>query len=338
MSVLPLSFIILAFAFAFFSPGCAPVIAAHAPIILFHDDVSGHGQGPTMVVIPAGTFYMGSREEESGREENEGPRHKVTFDKPFAIGQTEVTVAQFRQFILATGYATTADLKGGSFLRDPQTGNWGLQRVNWQYDQRGVLSREDNPVVHVSWHDASAYTRWLSEVTGKHYRLPSEAELEYVNRAGTQTVNWWGDQAPTEKVANLRGALDGSPEDPTFIPTRIEQQYLDPDGSRPDSFENYGDGYWGLAPVASYKPNSFGLYDTTGNVWEWGEDCWHVDYEFAPEDGTAWDDHDACLFRVARGASWYCQPIQVRAANRWWRYPHYRNMYIGFRIARDLDS
>ncbi len=283
---------------------------------------------------------MGSPDNETGRYENEGPLHPVTLPGPYLLGKTEVTVGQFRRFIENTGYRTDAEKAHGSFLRDARSGQWRLVRgVNWRHDHTGAPAADDMPVVHVSWRDAQAYVQWLSAQTGHTYRLPSEAELEYANRAGTQTRFWWGDGSPQLLVANLRGEIDLSAFPAKLRqPTPGEYNYVVHDGPTELYFENYGDGHTGAAPVGSFAPNPFGLYDTTGNVWEWTQDCWHDDYTGAPTDGSAWTfrNKGQCRTRVLRGGSWYCFPRHLRSANRYSESLDFRNMYIGFRVARDL--
>ena len=135
----------------------------------------------------------------------------------------------------------------------------------------------------MSWDDAKAYVAWLSKLTGKSYRLLSEAEYEYATRAGTQTAYPWGN-AIGENNANCNGC-----------------------GSQWDNRQT--------APVGSFAPNQFGLYDMVGNVWEWTEDCYHDSYGGAPSDGAAWTSGD-CSRRVLRGGAWYNTPDFLRSAHR----------------------
>lgn len=307
----------------------------------FHQDaLADGGLAPKIVLLPAGQFMMGSPEDEPGRYVDEGPLHQVDISQPFYMGLTEVTVGQFRQFVSATGYQTDAESVSGSFIRDPETenGRWHLREdVNWRFDHEGRPSRDDNPVVHVTWNDAQAYLKWLSAETGKTYRLPSEAELEYTNRAGSRGLYWWGNDTPPNKLVNIRGDQDKSVANPlTWERTTIEYQYALAEGDTPLIFDDYGDGFHGLAPVGSFSPNPFGLHDTAGNVWEWVQDCWHKNYLDAPQDGSAWPEVEQCEYRVVRGGSYYCFPRHMRSANRWQRYYKFRNMYVGFRVARDL--
>lgn len=315
-------------------PDLAPSYAAGAR---FNEVLKSGGVGPEMVVVPGGKFMMGSPSSEEGRYPDESPQHAVQFDKVFALGQTEVTVAQFRAFVEATGYITTAEKLQGSMFRDPESGHWQMRDgLNWRVDQSGNPSKDDYPVVHVSWDDAQAYVKWLGAETGQSYRLPSEAELEYANRAGTATAYWWGDSVPKQKVGNLRGEGDLVLMAAMIRkPTHEELDYIGKEGYTPETFYGYNDGFGTLAPVGSFAANPFGLKDTTGNVWEWTQDCYHDSYEGAPQDGTARRD-GACGQRVLRGGSWYCFPRHARSANRWSERPFFRNMYVGFRVARDL--
>jgi formylglycine-generating enzyme required for sulfatase activity len=163
--------------------------------------------------------------------------------------------------------------------------------------------RGEQPLIFVSWDDAQQYVAWLSKITDKPYRLLSESEYEYAARAGTTTAYPWG-QDIGKNNANCISC--GS-------------QW---DGRQP-------------APVGSFSPNEFGLYDMVGNVWEWVQDCYHINYKEAPTDGSAWIDGD-CGNRVVRGGSWYAAPDKLRSANRSGTTSVYRDNLLGFRIARTL--
>ena len=156
-----------------------------------------------------------------------------------------------------------------------------------------------------SWQDAVDYAKWLSEQTGKRYRFPTEAEWEYVARAGSETVYWWGNDIG-KGMANCGGC---------------ESQW--------DNTQT--------APVGSFDPNGFGVSDTAGNVWEWVEDCWHKNYKGAPGDGSAWLEGDGgdCGRRVIRGGSWTGVPEGLRSSYRGWNTAVHRNFNIGFRLAQD---
>ncbi len=281
--------------------------------------LSANASGPQMVVIPAGSFAMGSPENERDRVANESPQHRVTFERGFALARTEITVGEFERFVRMTGYRTDAEKMGDSTIYDEDTGRMELRPVNWRMDYSGARAADDLPVIHVSWNDALAYAAWLAEMTGRHYRLPSEAEFEYVLRAGTSGRYWWGDGEPDTAVENLAGERDDSPS------RRRWNEY----------FRRYEDGYWGPAPVASYPANPFGVHDINGNVKEWTLDCWHDTYVRAPVDGSAWDN-PGCTSRVVRGADWSSTPSLSRSALRVTTSPATRSARVGFRVVREL--
>lgn len=282
--------------------------------------VSGAVWTPESVIVTAGSFMMGSVAREEGRKDHEGPEHRVTFRRGFAIGRTEVTVAQFREFAERSGYRTDAEKLGSSRVYDHRSGRLSqTDGVDWELDYQGSEAKDDHPVVHVSWNDAQAYTLWLAQGTGKPYRLPSEAEFEYALRGGRSGRYWWGAGSPGRRVENLTGQGDHS---------RSEREWS-------TFFENYSDGFWGPAPVASFESNPFGLHDIGGNVGEWVLDCWHDTYLRAPTDGSAWVN-PGCKLRVIRGGNWASSPLQSRSAYRVSAKPDYSGARIGFRIARDL--
>lgn len=239
---------------------------------------------PRMVVVPAGRFIRSSPETEEGRRDSEGPRRVVSIES-FAVGVYEVTFEEWDACAWAGGC-------GGAI---PEDEGWG---------------RADRPVIHVDWEDAQAYVSWLSKTTGQEYRLLSEAEWEYVARAGTETARYWGES----ETAQCRYA-NGDDDDLSC-----------------------SDGYENTAPVGSFQPNGFGLHDVLGNVWEWTEDCWVEDYSDAANDGSAKrSDSDDCSSRVMRGGSWGNSASFLRSANRGWPLPGRENHpRIGFRVARSV--
>jgi formylglycine-generating enzyme required for sulfatase activity len=234
---------------------------------------------PQMININPGTFMMGSTDKEAGHTDDESPQHQVTFTRPFAIGKYEVTVKEYAQFAEVTRRK--------------------LPDIN---DKQG---NDKLPVTYVSFADAQAYAAWLSQQTGKAYRLPSEAEWEYAARAGSNTAYWWGDS-----IGKNHAVCNGC-------------------GSQWDGKQT--------APVGSLKANKFGLYDTAGNVWEFTQDCWHNNYDQAPTDGSAWLEANSgeCGRRVVRGGSWINFPRNLRSAFRV-RNVNVANNYTGFRVARAL--
>ena len=229
---------------------------------------------PEMVAVPAGSFMMGSPEAAA-----EMPIHRVTIAEPLAVGKYEVTFAEWD--------ACVAD--GGCYGHRPDDKGWG---------------RENRPVMNVSWNHAQTYVMWLSENTGKTYRLLSEAEWEYVARAGSGTRKYsWGNEVGRNR-ANC---------------TKCWSRW---DGKQ-------------TAPVGSFAANAFGLHDVHGNVWEWGQDCWNGTYAGAPADGSAREQGD-CNSRVLRGGSWGNDPWFLRSAGRNGLTTGYRSDGIGVRVARRL--
>lgn len=288
---------------------------------LFQDYLEGmDAYGPVMVVMPTGSFMMGSPENEDGRVGNEGPRFRVTFERGFALSRNEITVAQFRRFVEDTGYETDAERAGASRIYMAVSGRVSeRRRVTWRDDYLGEPADDEEPVIHVSWNDANAYAEWLAEQTDRPYRLPTEAEFEYALRAGSQTPYWWGEGSPDEPLENVTGDGDEF---------RDQRQWT-------SAFRRYTDGFWGPAPVGSLQANPFRLFDMGGNVMEWVADCWHDSYVRAPDDGSAWVN-PGCERRVIRGASWSSTPAMSRSALRLSSRPEVTDARVGFRVARDL--
>jgi formylglycine-generating enzyme required for sulfatase activity len=275
---------------------------------------------PESVIILAGSFLMGSLPSEQGRAENEGPRHRVTFRRGFAIGLREVSVGEFRAFVSNTGYRTTAEREGHSIVYDHYSGRLAEKDgVNWNHAYEGAAAKANDPVIHVSWNDAQAYVAWLASGTGKAYRLPTESEFEFAQRGGSSTRYWWGDGAPATVLENLSGEKDVS---------RARRHWS-------VAFAGYADKFWGPAPVGSFSPNPYGLFDIGGNVGEWVMDCWHDTYIRAPLDGEAWIN-PGCDQRVIRGGYWASSPDQTRSASRLFSKPNYHDGRTGFRVAKDL--
>ena len=265
--------------------------------------------GAPMVLVPAGEFTMGS----SDGENDEKPVHRVSLDA-FYLDKYEVTNKLFQKFSRETGYETTAEKEGKAYGYT-SSGEWKeISGANWRKPEGGetvfVSNRDEHPVVSMSWYDAEAYCRWAGK------RLPTEAEFEYANRGGTQTTYWWGDSNPgSRRVANI----------------------ADEAGKRQFSgwsiMAGYDDGYVRTAPVGSFDPNPFGLYDTTGNVWEWTADWYGKDYyERSPSRNPTGPSHGE--YRVLRGGSWSNEPGYVRSADRGRSQPMNRSAAYGFRCAK----
>jgi formylglycine-generating enzyme required for sulfatase activity len=276
---------------------------------------------PEMVVVPAGSFMMGSPVNEEGRTSEEDPVHKVTIAKPFAVGRFEVTFEEWD--------ACVAD---GGCQHKPGDEGWG---------------RGKRPVINVSWNDITMeYLPWLRGKTGKTYRLLSEAEWEYAARAGSTTRFHFGDDE--KELCTYGNVLDQTAnEGIKMSPLAIETiNKILP--VRPEFTVNAScrDGYVNTALVGSFNPNQFGLYDMHGNVSELVQDCWWHSYSrwpidrspFTSVDGSAFTSGD-CRYRVERSGSWASFPRYVRSAYRWGFgiAPSHRNRFRGFRVARTLD-
>jgi formylglycine-generating enzyme required for sulfatase activity len=282
------------------------------------------GNAPEIVIIAAGSFLMGAKSRSDDATDHEKPRHRVTIEQGFGLGVREVTVAEFRLFIEHSGYRTAAERSGSSSIYDETAGRLSNRKgVDWEYGYAGQKSAPEMPVLHVSVKDAQAYAQWLARETGKGYRLPTEAEYEYVARAGGNGTYWWGEGSPGKKVENLTGERDYSPS---------KRQWT-------THFKRYGDGHWGPAPAGSLVDDELvhpmGVYDIAGNVAEWTADCWHQNYIQAPVDGSAWVN-PGCNRYVARGGYWASAPEHSRAAYRVSAKSETHGPVVGIRIARDL--
>ena len=220
---------------------------------------------PEMVTIPAGSFFMGSEDVDSLGQKNEKPQHRVQVQS-FALGKYEVTQEEWK----------------------------AVMGANPSYFKGTKL-----PVENVSWDDAQLFVKKLSQKTGKNYRLPSEAEWEYVARGGSSTLYPWGNDA-------------SELSDYAWFSQNARAVTL---------------------LVGLKKPNSFGIYDMSGNVWEWTQDCWNESYIGAPADGSTWTTGD-CSRRVVRGGSWANSPRNVRTASRDRYFATIRDNVGGFRVAR----
>lgn len=255
---------------------------------------------PEMVSVAPGKFMMGDI---SGvGEMTERPAHTVHIKSPFEIGIYEVTFDEYDLFAAATGRVK------------PNSQGWG---------------RGDRPVINVSWEDAVAYAQWLSERTGLKYRLPSEAEWEYAARATTMTPRFW-DATRAEKTDRACGYAN--------IFDLKNKSVVNSSYSLPWEPFQCEDDFPFTAPVGSFKPNKWGLYDMLGNVWEWTQDCYAESYEGAPRDGSSreMDIENGCARRVLRGGSWGYEPRAIRSAFRAGNTSKDRGGNIGFRLARTL--
>ncbi|MGC9526182.1 MAG: formylglycine-generating enzyme family protein [Limnospira sp.] len=268
----------------------------------FFSESLGENIAVEMILIPGGTFLMGSPETEAGRGVTEGPQHEVNV-APFFMSRYAITQKQWRAI---------ANLPKLAIELDPD---------------RSQYNGENRPAEWVTWFDAIEFCARLSQLTNRTYRLPSEAEWEYACRAGTATPFYYGETITTD-IVNFYGDFS--------------------DGEAPKGVVRKG-----TAPVGSFPPNAFGLYDTHGNVWEWCADPWNNDYQGAPKNGRVWDEEKSGdryqdylvylndliadnRFRVLRGGSWDVQLQDCRSAIRLRNIPTGRSNY-GFRICCDID-
>ena len=260
-------------------PNVTALTAAQERALKAGDSFKEGADCPEMIVVPAGRFMMGSPAGQG--DDDERPQHEVTIAKPFAVAKFALTFDEW-----------DACAAHGDCASRVSDNGWGRGR---------------RPAINVSWDDAQTYVRWLSRITGKEYRLLSEAEYECAARAGSETKYPWGDDIKlnSKPMANCDGC-----------------------GSQWDNKQT--------APVGSFAANQFGLYDMVGNVWELTEDCWNPNYyDGAPADGSPWTS-GYCSRRVVRGGSWFTYPDRLRSANRNGDSPDVRNTYLGFRVARTL--
>ena len=287
------------------------------------------GSDKGMIQLPGGTFLMGTEDDEGFPEDGEGPVRDVVVD-PFLIDATTVTNSQFRDFIRATGYKTEAEKFGWSFvfylflpdevinsdpMRAAQTPWWiAMQGADWQHPEgpgSTILTRMNHPVTHVSWNDAMAYCAWAGK------RLPTEAEWEYAARGGLEQKKFpWGDEL-TPNGKHMCNVWQG--EFPIL--------------------NTKDDGFAGTAPVNSFEPNGFGLFNVSGNVWEWCVDWFSPDYHRMTDRNNP-VNLSKSAGKVMRGGSYLCHKSycnRYRVAARTMNTPDSSTGNIGFRCVRDVS-
>ena len=294
--------------------------------------------GMKFVRVPAGEFSMGSDATPQdlathfptydlarlGKIDDEAPAHRVRITHDFYLGQHEVTVAQFRQFVERSGYIpeSIADHTGGyGYNRDYDPDKtvrgdaFEGRDPKYSWANPGFTQGEDEPVVNVSWNDAVAMTKWLSAQEGRHYRLPTEAEWEYVCRAGSNTLFPNGDDpAGLPAIANTFD-LDAAVNWPRW------QAYALP----------AHDGYAFTSPVGRFAPNAFGVYDMLGNVWEWVSDWYGADtYGHSPLADPQGPPSGSRYVR--RGGAWHSWSLYARCGFRNWNLPESRYTLLGMRL------
>lgn len=341
----------LALAIAVFASHCVFAASADKLPIEVNDST-----GQTYRLIESGQFEMGSRDTGGFRkdhtqfnETDNNTRHPVILSQPFYLATKEVTVGQFRKFVEATKYLTTAEQSSSGIVGWlPVNDDRGRVKSSFTADaaftwqRTGFVQDDSHPVVGISYHDAKAYCEWLNKQDGEHYRLPTEAEWEYACRAGTETYFSFGDdyRDTIHQHANIANTeLEGE-----FPERAILQWLIDVDSRNSDGFAF-------TAPVGTYLANPWGLHDMHGNVWEWCEDR-YVDtyYDQFKSQGHAqlrkraidplcmeqWNEHGQ--WQVIRGGSWFVSPQQSRCAVRGVFNAKDAACYVGFRVARDIPE
>ncbi len=257
----------------------------------FSDQLKDGSFGPEMVVIPAGSFRMGDIQ--GGGDSDEKPVHRVSINK-FAMGKFEVTNAQFVKFLNAVKRRGNDNEPWFETKAEDSDSHITGSVGNFKVE----TGYDDHPMIEVSWYGATAYAKWLSDQTGETYRLPTEAEWEYAARAGTETKYWWGND--------------------------IGKNNANCDSGCGDNFEY-------TSPVGAFDANKFGLYDTSGNIWEWTCSEFTDKYNGKEKQCVT----SASRF-VLRGGSWGNTPWNVRSAYRDRVEPTYRLEFYGFRLVRLL--
>ncbi len=241
------------------------------------------------------------------------PVHEVCVDD-FYMGKYEVTVGEFRKFVNEAGYRTEAEWQDGCHS---WVGKGEKKKKEFNWHNTNFPQTERDPVVCVSWNDVKEFIKWLNKKTGKNFMLPTEAEWEYAARSGGKEYKYsWGNGEPSDNIADetakmeLRGMTNG---------------------------EGYIDGYAFTSPVGSFKPNELGLYDMSGNVYEWVADWFGKDYyrnspKYNPKGPTNGK------VKILRGGSWNPLPGLVQTTTRRWAVPGARGSWMGFRLAHPLKS
>ena len=301
--------------------------------------------GMVFVAVPAGEFRMGSDEAPAALSQDfpgleaqrfvelsdEAPVHRVRITRPFWLGRTEVTVAQFRRFVQASGHVpeSVADGTGGygfdarraaapADAPEARGDAFAGRDPRWSWADPGFPQGDDHPVVNVSFNDAVAMARWLSQAEGRVYRLPTEAEWEYACRAGQATRFQSGDDPHTLSGAANLFDLDSAADWPRWSAQALP----------------WHDGWRFTAPVASFAANAFGLHDMHGNAWEWVADRYDDNYYArSPVDDPQGPDEGH--LRVRRGGSWHSWPLYARCSYRNWNSPQTRYTLVGFRLLRE---
>ena len=268
-----------------------------------------------VVELPAGTFMMGCVPLDEQCEETEKPRHRVTLTRGFRLARTETTIGQFREFVNGTGYQTSAEAEGVGRFWSASSGEWEwIEGLDWRHPYRADEEAKDfMPVVQVSWHDAAAYCAWVGG------RLPTKAEWEYAARGGRDgEVYFWGSE-------DLPLANGEQPINAPDVATKREFPAF-------ETYRDYDDGYGRAAPVGTFLPNGFGLFDMAGNVYEWTAD-WILDSPYDEERSVDPRGEEVGDLKSLRSGGWGYPPAQMRASFRGFSEPDFWTATFGFRCA-----
>ena len=268
---------------------------------------------PEMVITPAGSYTIGSRDAEPGRARDEGPRRRITLAYAMAVSRFEITRDEYEAFVAATGHPVGV----GCLTDRMRRGVWEIDAVSTFRDP-SMPQTSRHPAACVSWEDAQAYVAWLNAETRGGYRLLTESEWEFLARAGSTTTYPWGDDV-NAGCAYMNGA------DATARAAYADWPTAD-----------CNDGALKSSPVGMYQPNAFGLYDMIGNLADWVQDCYVASYEALPNNGAE-QDGAMCAARTNRGGSWGSLPPYLRTADRFRKPPAHRDDSIGIRVARALN-
>lgn len=301
--------------------------------------------GMSLVLIPAGEFRMGASTDridvlnhfeycDSKAVEDEFPPHEVRITRPFYLGQCEVTLGQFLKFYHDANYRTEMERDGKPSFGYAENGKMLVKTRNVLPWAPGWGIQMNHPVVYVTWNDAVAFCKWLSETEHHTYRLPTEAEWEYACRGGGENRYCFG--SDPEELVRYGNIADG---DRKAVFPRVRLAKVDEQGKRtsaaiPYPFLARRDGYAWTAPVGKFLPNPFGLYDMHGNVWEWCSDHYAGDYyKQSPVDDPKGPATGAA--RTARGGGFSGTAVEARCSNRIGVFPSDRHYFLGFRVLRE---
>ena len=289
-----------------------------------------------LVLIPAGEFMMGNAESDNELKKafpgyeaerieklsDERPVHKVRITRPFYMGAHEVTIRQFKQFVADANFKVESERDGtGGWGYNPKINYFEGRKPEYSWRNPGFKQLDSHPVVNITWQDAVDFCQWLSRKEGKTYRLPTEAEWEYACRASTATRYSTG--SDPESLVDGANLYDASTK-------KVFMQWEKFAVTRNDGFEF-------TAPVGSFRPNRFGLYDMHGNVWEWCSD-WYDENYFGKSPIDDPQGPKSGELKVRRGGSWHSWPLYVRSSFRNWNSPETRYVLLGFRIAMNAAN